>query len=198
MFQNSFMNLFTNLRKFLLIIENFANFVRKLKKLSGNFRKLYYLFKITFRRGNLPRRESGVSLASGIYEEIPDLPPKGKSDVSHHVYENPIDVILHEKSGIVFTPPPLPPRQKFFDDITSLNGSYIPFKQRCNTLPAKDLSRISQIFTSESDYMVMSPSKTVEKKIGLTENLYMPMSPIMNNIKTKIENCYMVMSGKKT
>lgn len=146
----------------------------------------------------MPRRESGVSLASGIYEEILDVPSKVKlNDTSHHVYENPIDIILHEKSGIVFTPPPLPSRHQFLND-TNAHGTYLPFKQRCNTLPAKDLSRISQIFTSESDYMVMSPTKNIEKKTVLTENLYMPMSPIMNNIKTKIESCYMVMNGKKT
>lgn len=119
-------------------------------------------------------------------------------DAVNHVYENPIDVILHEKSGINFKPPPLPPRQKLQDESTENCTTYIPFKQRCNTLPAKDLSRISQIFTSESDYMVMSPSKNTEKKCNVAENLYMPMSPIMTNIKSKIENCYMVMSGKKT
>lgn len=73
--------------------------------------------------------------------------------------------------------------------------NYTPFKQRCNTLPAKDLARISQIFTSDSDYMVMTPKK---KNTTMAESIYLPMSPIVNNIKAKIENCYMAMSGKKT
>lgn len=124
------------------------------------------------------------------------------TDLPHHVYENPIDIILHERTGISFKPPPLPPRHKLFDAIfTETSTSYLPFKQRCNTLPAKDLSRISQIFTSsDSDYMIMSPCKSnpVDKKAVIGENLYMPMSPIVNNLKSKIENCYMVMSGKKT
>lgn len=88
----------------------------------------------------------------------------------------------------------------YFSDIKDCtNDPFTPFKQRCNTLPAKDLARISQIFTSESEYMVMSPRKIVDKssdKIFTSESIYMPMSPLVSNIKTKIESCYMVMSGK--
>lgn len=76
------------------------------------------------------------------------------------------------------------------------------YKHRCNTLPAKDLSRISQIFTSDSEYVVMSPSKIPDEtkdksKIAtIAESLYMPMSSVIS-LKNKIENCYMIMNGKK-
>lgn len=88
----------------------------------------------------------------------------------------------------------LPFRDKISRDSNSTPVS-TPYKHRCNTLPAKDLARISQIFTSESEYMIMTPTKThiLTEKI---ENHYMPMSPI-TNFKNKIENCYMAMSGKK-
>lgn len=70
------------------------------------------------RRTGLPRRESGVSLASGIYEEILENPDEAiiSKEAINHVYENPIDVILREKSAKLFTPPPLPPRLKQFED----------------------------------------------------------------------------------
>lgn len=69
----------------------------------------------------LPRNESGVSLASGIYEEIPEeIENKPKQSVAgkhtSHVYENPVELIL-ECSRKFSTPPPLPPRQlEFFTD----------------------------------------------------------------------------------
>lgn len=74
-----------------------------------------------------------------------------------------------------------------------------PYKQRCNTLPARDLSRMSQIFTSDAEYVVMTPTKNKNntKNTVTDEGLYMQMSPVMN-LKTKIENYYMAMSGKKT
>lgn len=60
----------------------------------------------------MPRNESGISLASGIYEEIPEeVESKPKQVV--HVYENPMDVVL-ECSRRFCTPPPLPPRQLEF------------------------------------------------------------------------------------
>ncbi|GJQ78495.1 hypothetical protein Trydic_g11611 [Trypoxylus dichotomus] len=157
----------------------------------------------------LSRRESGISLASGIYEEILDVPhtSNGKVDnpeFAHHVYENPEDVIQRlAKHGKHIPPPPLPPRiyecntierDKVLKDSNSI-PILTPYKHRCNTLPAKDLTRISQIFTSESEYMVMTPSKT-HLLLETTENHYMPMSPMVN-FKNKIENCYMAMSGKK-
>lgn len=48
--------------------------------------------------------------------------------------------------------------------------------------------------------MMMPKNKKDKAKTKTTlvpESLYVPMSPIVNNIKTKIESCYMVMSGKK-
>ncbi|KAJ8934482.1 hypothetical protein NQ314_013357 [Rhamnusium bicolor] len=145
-----------------------------------------------FPRGSLPRRESGVSLASGIYEEIPDDYPKispNKNDpkYTNHVYENPLELILGVKSSKYFSPPPLPPRRLQFSPDSEeryRHSHYLPtsifspFKPRSHTLPAKDLSKLSQIFTAESDYVVMSPSKTLERprKPSITESLYMPMS----------------------
>lgn len=74
-----------------------------------------------------------------------------------------------------------------------------PYKQRCNTLPARDLSRISQIFTSESEYVVMSPTKKNKSKCSsASEGVYMSMTAPVVNIKTTLETCYMVMNGKKT
>lgn len=112
-----------------------------------------------------------------------------------------MDLIFDAQVGKRFVPPPLPPRQSECSDNEKTQRSI--FKQRCNTLPAKDLSRISQIFTSESDYVVMSPSKVVDKvrKQSITESLYMPMSPVINlknKIVESVESCYMSMNGKKT
>lgn len=45
----------------------------------------------------MPRNESGVSLASGIYEEIPeDVEVRSAKSNKHtsHVYENPMDLIM--------------------------------------------------------------------------------------------------------
>ncbi|XP_022908243.1 uncharacterized protein [Onthophagus taurus] len=160
---------------------------------------------ITSDTNTLTRRESGISLASGVYEEIPDVPngavKVNSGDFSHHVYENPLDVIDRLEKHQKIPPPPLPPR--VFDRSFTLERdrnidknaqTSTPYKHRCNTLPAKDLARISQIFTNESEYMVMSPNKgKITEKI---ECHYVPMSPIVN-LKTKIESCYMVMNGKK-
>lgn len=142
-----------------------------------------------------PRRESGVSMASGIYEEIPEGPSihkskeKNDSSLGIHFYENPIDIILNGEKN-AFKPPPLPPRIIEITDQYTAMGT--PYKHRCNTLPAKDLQRISQIFTSDSDYMVMSPSK---KAIDV-ESTYVQMSP-RARLKAQVENCYMIMTGKK-
>ena len=58
------------------------------------------------------RRESGVSLASGIYEEIADCEPSSQSSSINH-YENPAMLqwrdSLEDKED---SPPPLPPRKQ--------------------------------------------------------------------------------------
>lgn len=73
-----------------------------------------------------------------------------------------------------------------------------PYKQRCNTLPARDMTRISQIFTSESEYVAMTPTKINKSKCSTSESVYMSMTSPIVNIKAKLETCYMVMNGKKT
>ncbi|CAG9864138.1 unnamed protein product [Phyllotreta striolata] len=131
-------------------------------------------------RHGLPRNESGISLASGIYEEIPDdheFTPKSSKHASH-VYENPAEVIFELRKRF-FAPPPLPPRSTDFGWMNKRDYGTPPLKPRCNTMPAQDLSRISKIFTSESDYEVMSPSKTLEvAKKPCVEDFYVPMMPL--------------------
>lgn len=80
-----------------------------------------------------------------------------------------------------------------------LFASPTSFKHRCNTLPAKDLARMSQIFTAESDYVPMSPGRLADKprKPSITESLYMPMSPVINLKNRIVESYYMSMTGSK-
>ncbi|XP_028142156.1 uncharacterized protein LOC114336048 isoform X1 [Diabrotica virgifera virgifera] len=151
-------------------------------------------------KSNIPRNESGISLASGIYEEIPDdYERKTTSHSKHtsHVYENPADVIVELRKSF-FTPPPLPPRSLDFTWINrtrinsennTLQNPLVPsLKPRANTMPAQDLSKISKIFTAESDYVVMSPSKTQDTaKKPEVENFYMPMLPL-KYLKFKTDN----------
>ncbi|KAK5648962.1 hypothetical protein RI129_003854 [Pyrocoelia pectoralis] len=176
----------------------------------------------------IPRGESGVSLASGVYEEIPELLPDKPTNMSTslniytnshmiHLYEDPEEVTasILIKYGKVRAPPPLPPRiYSNLDKDCDINGiatastptkistNFITNmcnlqKYRSRTLPAKDLRRLSQTFSCDSDYMVMTPkNKKKAKDSVIAESVYVPMSPIAS-LKTKLENCYMVMSGKK-
>ncbi|KAJ8971493.1 hypothetical protein NQ317_013132 [Molorchus minor] len=71
------------------------------------------------KNGVLPRRESGISLASGIYEEILDdcsvkTPRKNAINHSFHIYENPNFIIINDIERKYFKPPPLPPRRVDF------------------------------------------------------------------------------------
>ncbi|XP_050305419.1 uncharacterized protein LOC126742696 [Anthonomus grandis grandis] len=174
----------------------------------------------------IPRNESGISLASGIYEEIPEnhqTTVKKDENVltdlkyQSHIYENPLDLIISEKFGKYFTAPPLPPRT--FTSFTlqrpgkpKLETPSSPCKPRCLTLPAKDLSKISQMFNSghktcrygaESEYVVMNtPTKTADAtKKTVSESIYVPMTSPVIQLKNKIiEGVYMSMTGngKKT
>lgn len=74
---------------------------------------------ILFRPHNIPRNESGISLASGIYEEIPDDHESSNqnnqnslADLKHqsHIYENPFEMVFDKTWGKYFQAPPLPPR----------------------------------------------------------------------------------------
>lgn len=62
-----------------------------------------------FSEKNIPRNESGISLSSGVYEEILEDIEKTPlaSKFLNHVYENPLELISDRNS----TPPPLPPRR---------------------------------------------------------------------------------------
>ncbi|KAL1513867.1 hypothetical protein ABEB36_003209 [Hypothenemus hampei] len=149
------------------------------------------------------RNESGISLSSGIYEEIPDNHPSSNQDnmkFQTHIYENPLDLILANQAlGKFFKAPPLPPRPFTSFTLQRKKESLSPptmlyaTPSRCNTLPAKDLSKISQIFNfvpgqkSENEYVVMSPNRTIEKtKKILSENFYVPMSSPVIQLKGKI------------
>ncbi|KAJ8924220.1 hypothetical protein NQ315_007011 [Exocentrus adspersus] len=161
----------------------------------------------------LPRNKSGLSIASGIYEEILDEPKitpsnKNNSKYASHIYENPIEVITVGKSKH-FKPPPLPPRRldflpesepntytPFFR--TSNRNIFSPFKSRCSTLPSKDFSKMSQIFNADSEYVVMSPRKSLDKPVSTVESLYVPMSPVTNLKNKLVENFYISMNGKRT
>ncbi|KAF5272542.1 hypothetical protein FQA39_LY07866 [Lamprigera yunnana] len=172
----------------------------------------------------IPRGESGVSLASGVYEEISEIEPAPKINSCCNLYSNSHMVHLYEDpeeltSNILFkigksVPPPLPPRiysrlenncdikkntnisiserlsKSFNDNSRNLQ------KYRSLTLPAKDLRRLSQTFSADSEYVVMTPKIKKKSKSNINESVYVPMSPIIS-LKTKLENCYMVMSRKK-
>ncbi|CAH1968033.1 unnamed protein product [Acanthoscelides obtectus] len=139
----------------------------------------------------IPRNESGISIASGIYEEIDETQIKERiQEFVNHVYENPLEIILESKK--YFKPPPLPPRR--LESPLKSKGSktdketHSSIKARCNTLPAKDLSKISRLFTAaESEYVVMSPGKNKEtpnkkqESEAVVENFYMPMSPMAHS-----------------
>lgn len=69
----------------------------------------------------IPRGESGISLASGVYEEIPETLPDDKKNQNAnenvnlyinghmaHVYEDPVE--LSTAISFKCDPPPLPPR----------------------------------------------------------------------------------------
>lgn len=68
-----------------------------------------------FRISVLPRPESGVSLASGVYEEIPEVASDkpNKNNSAGHIYEN-LDLLkMQAKSEeILSDPPPLPRRNE--------------------------------------------------------------------------------------
>ncbi|XP_019755911.2 uncharacterized protein LOC109534625 isoform X1 [Dendroctonus ponderosae] len=167
---------------------------------------------------HIPRSESGISLSSGIYEEIPeDHQSTNQSntktsaiDYKHisHIYEDPFELVLDRKLGKYFQAPPLPPRTfKSFTLQRCKEPAQSPsnISSRCNTLPAKDLSKFSQLFNfmpqsqnqTDSEYMVMSPNKNLEKaKIIMSENFYMPMSSPVIHLKNKIvESVYTSMTG---
>ncbi|KAK4884327.1 hypothetical protein RN001_000598 [Aquatica leii] len=177
-----------------------------------------------YNKSRIPRGESGISLASGVYEEIPEFVPDLKTNTPCNVYSNGHMMHLYEDPEELSTsillktgkciPPPLPPRiySKLENncDIDKMKNISTPEcllksfsgnacnlqKFRSHTLPAKDLRRLSQTFSSDSDYMVMTPKNKKKCKNNMSESVYVPMSPI-TSLKTKLENCYMVMSGKK-
>lgn len=154
---------------------------------------VFYIF--CFRNSFDIRRESGVSLVSGVYEEIPDLPtpPKEFQNKDHHIshdYEDPIELILgtSQKPGRCCIPPPLPPRQdamrkdSFSDEGVDLAALSPP------TTPEVKKSKVPFTIGCESEYMVMTPTR------NQTDTIYTPMNSGCNCGK---ENEYMVMNGSK-
>lgn len=145
------------------------------------------------------RRESGVSLLSGVYEEIPDLPmtPKkyrdDKEQCVHH-YEDPVELILgtHEHPGCCLPPPPLPPRQDTLRKYSFSTASACESDNMISLSPPESPNHLvttlkTHLFISgESEYMDMTPSK------NQLETVYTPMCASILE-----ENTYMVMKGGK-
>lgn len=135
-----------------------------------------------------------MSLVSGVYEEIPDLPTpprefqNDRQPPIHH-YEDPVELILGTpgRPGHCFPPPPLPPRQDAMrkysfstqsaDEGVDLVGLSPPQSPK----PIKP-KKIPFYIGSESEYMDMTPSDCI----------YTPM-----RASIKEENTYMIMNGKK-
>lgn len=179
-------------------------------------------------KAHIPRGESGISIASGVYEEISETLPETKKSNNTiytnghmmHLYEDPKELSSNKilNCNKTSVPPPLPPRifcnvekncdtekkeenlkislDEQSDCFKNFNTKNI-YKCRSSTLPTKDLRRLSQTLVSDSEYVIMTPKNKKKAKNPITsENMYVPMSPIVN-LKTKLENCYMVMSGKR-
>ncbi|XP_060523421.1 uncharacterized protein LOC132700259 [Cylas formicarius] len=129
------------------------------------------------------RNESEVSLSSGVYEEIPDFDEWDRPATPVcHIYENPAELVFGDKIGRLFSPPPpLPPRTMTLGRPIS---RWAEFKTRCNTLPAKDLLKVSQRFMADSEYVVMSPARSV------VEGVYVPMFKA-----NAVESYYISMGG---
>lgn len=158
---------------------------------------------------NYNRRESGVSIASGIYEEISEDIPEKQIKQTMHVYEDPVDLILRRTC----TPPPLPPR-KFtdriridsysddaLDDLPASPSSFsslrytpatsLQFIPRCHTMPSKtsDVFQFDDVSTIKTGSSSSSTSSNIESD-------YLPMSPIIPNAFSTLltESLYLPMS----
>ncbi|XP_058794161.1 uncharacterized protein LOC131665924 isoform X2 [Phymastichus coffea] len=116
------------------------------------------------------RRVSGISIASGIYEEIlDDFVSTRTRKVPSNLYENPEELILN--SSLKLQPPPLPPRQRYGSSSTQ-NGSVSddgldseggtrstsPSTQEDATpTPEDKISGPNSIPVDLSEYVTMSP-----------------------------------------
>ncbi|XP_049816091.1 uncharacterized protein LOC126263120 isoform X1 [Schistocerca nitens] len=135
------------------------------------------------RYGTSPRRESGISVASGIYEEIDE---SEVSSQSH--YENPVSLhwtTLMNKSAPL--PPPLPPRKRHdcrticsvrseetLDDCRP--SSRLVSSQVALRYTERHSASCSALSDTEPGYMPMSPRIPVTA--AAEEQLYMPMASI--------------------
>lgn len=146
------------------------------------------------------RRESGVSVLSGVYEEIPDLPSAKEFENSEprksslHMYEDPVDIILTSLNKL--TPPPLPPRHEAMmqsltvseeevEDVRD-NIGLVSFSQ--TTTPKRSKIKKSKLIDLESKYMVRSGKQP--------ENFYVPMNSTKQIVEE--ENGYMIMKANKS
>lgn len=155
---------------------------------------------ITYRSVLDLRRESGVSVLSGVYEEIPDLPSAKEFENSEprksslHMYEDPVDIILTSLNKL--TPPPLPPRHEAMmqsltvseeevEDVRD-NIGLVSFSQ--TTTPKRSKIKKSKLIDLESKYMVRSGKQP--------ENFYVPMNSTKQIVEE--ENGYMIMKANKS
>nr|CAD7440854.1 unnamed protein product [Timema bartmani] len=150
------------------------------------------------------RRESGVSLASGIYEEIADPTPL-TGEVNH--YEN---IPGHRRDVIYETvPPPLPPRKHMnYYTMNSMTDEGIGTDRSSYgstiTIPPALLLRFNRGRCYSESLHSMSPCNISEPgssswQGNQYEPDYLPMSPILKVCDSadteREEQCYIVMAS---
>ncbi|PSN36925.1 hypothetical protein C0J52_13899 [Blattella germanica] len=143
------------------------------------------------------RRESGISIASGIYEEIADSEP---STVVNH-YENPAMLSWEGSIKKDDSPPPLPPRKQrhhFLDSVQEDVG-----KEWCYRTPPISTPRASSSGISAScspDFgRWMPPHRLIwnSESSPQPEPDYLPMSPGPTRVVAE-EQHYTVMASVNT
>ncbi|KAJ9577296.1 hypothetical protein L9F63_006135 [Diploptera punctata] len=145
------------------------------------------------------RRESGVSIASGIYEEIMDTDQESNS--TNH-YENP--AMLHWRDSIEDkedSPPPLPPRkqrQHYLDSVLEDSGREWCYRTPPISTPRPSQEIIRGISSSCSpDFARWIPPHRIASPQPDPEPDYLPMSPGPTHIMPE-EQHYTVMASVNT
>lgn len=148
------------------------------------------------------RRESGVSLASGIYEEIVDSKPTDQDTNTTNHYENPAAMLqwgdsIEDKDD---SPPPLPPRKQrhhYFNSVDEDSGKEWCYRSPPMSAPRPSQEMMKGISASCSpDFARWIPPHRVTSP--QPEPDYLPMSPGGPTFVMPEEQHYTVMASVNT